>query len=49
MERFCKGLKEHVTKIINYKKKRSYKEQKVCYMSKKGFNPLDNEDFSNLM
>ena len=40
MERFCKDLKEHVTKIINYEKKemipltdeqnKSHKNQKVC-------------------
>ena len=47
MERFCKDLKEHVTKIINYIKKemipltdeenKSYKKQKVCHIWKKGF------------
>ena len=47
MERFCKDLKEHVTKIINYIKKemipltdeenKSYKKQKVCHICKKGF------------
>ena len=40
MGRFCKHLKEHPTKIINYEKKeiipltdeenKSYKKQKVC-------------------
>ena len=47
MERFCKDLKEHATKIINYEEKemtpltdeenKSYKKQKVCYICKKGF------------
>ena len=42
MKRFCKDLKEHATKIINYEKKKimpwtddenkSYKRQKVCYI-----------------
>ena len=45
MERFCKDLKEHATKIINYEKWKmipltykeveSYKKQKVCYTCKK--------------
>ena len=45
MERFCKDLKEHATKIINYDKKemipltdeenKSYKKQEVCYICKK--------------
>ena len=40
MERFCKNLKEHAAKILNYEKKemipltykenKSYKKQKVC-------------------
>ena len=47
MERFFKDLKEHATKIINYKKKemmpltceenKLYKKQKICYICKKGF------------
>ena len=47
MERFYKDLKEHATKIINYekrkvipltyKKNKSYKKQKGCYVCKKGF------------
>ena len=42
MERLCKDLKDHATKIINYEKKemipltdeenKSYKKQKVCYI-----------------
>ena len=40
MKRFCKDLKEHATKLLNYEKKemipltdaenKSYKMQKVC-------------------
>ena len=47
MEKFCKDLKKHVTKIINYEKKemipltdkenKSYKKQKLCYICKKEF------------
>ena len=50
-ERFCKNLKEHTTKIINYEKKgmipltdeenKSYKKQKVCYICKKEFSTDD--------
>ena len=42
MERLCKDLKDHATKIINYEKKemipvtdeenKSYKKQNVCYI-----------------
>ena len=42
MERFCKDLRDHAMKIINYKEKemlaltekenKSYEMQKVCYM-----------------
>ena len=45
MEMFCKDLREHVTRIINFVKKeiipltdeenKFYKEQKVCYICKK--------------
>ena len=48
MERFCKDLKEHAVKIINYEKKEmiplneeeneSYEKQNVCYICKKEFN-----------
>ena len=51
MKRFCKDLKEHATKIINYEKKEmmpitdeennSYKKQKVCYICKNGFSTDD--------
>ena len=51
MEKFCKDLREHATKIINYKKKKMtplttkekihYNEQEICYICKKEF---DNSD-----
>ena len=47
MERFCKNLKDHATRIINYEKKemiplideesKSYKKQKVCNICKNEF------------
>ena len=50
-ERFCKDLREHATRIINYEKKEmipltdeestSYKKQKVCYIFKKEFSTDD--------
>ena len=50
IERFCKDLKEHLTKIINYKKemmpltneeKELHRIQKVCYICIKGFSTDD--------
>ena len=51
MDRFCKGLKEHATEIINYEKKemisltgkesKSNKKKKVYYIYKKGFSTDD--------
>ena len=45
MNKFCKDLREHVTKIINYEKKKMiplttkekiyHNKQKICYMCKK--------------
>ena len=53
MERFCKDLKEHAMKIIDYEKKeiipltdkknKSYEKQKVCYICKKGLS-TDNDN-----
>ena len=53
MEKFCKDLIEHSTKIINYKKrkiilltteeKKDYDDQKVCYICKKEFDNNDND------
>ena len=58
MEEFCKNLKEHATKIINYVKKemipltdkenKSYEKQKVCYICKKGFSTDDNKKYQNV-
>ena len=51
MESFCKDLREHAMKIINYEKKemipltdkknKSCKKQKVCYICKKEFSTDD--------
>ena len=51
MEKFCKDLREHATKIINYEKKdmipltkkaeKQDNEQKVCYICKKKFNTVN--------
>ena len=53
MESFCKDLREHAMKIINYEKKemipltdeenKSYKKQKVCYICKKEFSTDKND------
>ena len=53
MERFCKDLREHSTKIIHYEKKKNilltpeekkdYDDQKVCYICKKEFDNNDND------
>ena len=52
MEKFCKDLRDHGMKIINYEKKemipltdkenKSCEKQKVCYICKKGFSTNDN-------
>ena len=51
MKRFCKDLKEHATRIINYEKKKiiqltkeekiNYNGQEVCYICKKEFDIID--------
>ena len=51
MKKFCKDLRIHATKIINYEKKKiilltpkekiDYNVQKVCYICKKEFNTSD--------
>ena len=51
MTKFCKDLREHATKIINYEKKdmipltkkeeENYNNQKVCYICKKEFDKKD--------
>ena len=54
MKKFCKDLREHVTRIINYEKKKmvslttkekiNYNKEKICYICKKEF---DNDDEKN--
>ena len=51
MEKFCKDLREHATKIINHEKKemipltkkeeKNHNKQKICYLCKKEFNTDD--------
>ena len=51
MKKFCKDLRTHATKIINYEKtkmislttkgKIHYNEQEICYICKKEFNTND--------
>ena len=51
MKKFCKDLREHATKIINYEKKEMilltrdewelHNKQEVCYVCKKGFTTYD--------
>ena len=53
MKKFCKDLREHATKIINYEKKKiipltikeeiDYNKQKICYICKKEFNMGDSD------
>ena len=53
MTEFCKVLKEHVTRIINYEKKemiplmkeeeKMHRRQKKCFICKKGFSTDDND------
>ena len=53
MEKFCKYLREHAIKIIDYEKKEMiplnneenepYEKQKVCYICKKEFNIDEND------
>ena len=51
MKKFCKNLKEHATRIINYEKKKTipftkeekidYNDQQICYICKKEFAKSD--------
>ena len=51
IKKFCKDLREHAAKIINYEKKKMipltieekmhYNKQKICYICKKEFNNND--------
>ena len=55
MKKFCKDLREHAIKIINYKKKKMislttkekifHNKQKVCYICKKEFNINDKKNY----
>ena len=55
MNKFCKDLREHVTKIINYEKKKMipltkkeeiyHNRQKICYTCKKEFNNNDKKNY----
>ena len=58
MKKFCKDLRIHATKIINYEKKKiipltpeekiNYNDQKVCYKCKKEFDIIDTAEPSSL-
>ena len=51
IKKFCKDLKEHATRIINYEKKKiipltkeekiNYNDQEICYICKKEFDKSD--------
>ena len=55
MKKFCKDLRIHATKIINYEKKKiipltmeekiNHNNQKVCYICKKEFNTIDKKNY----
>ena len=55
MKNFCKDLREHATKIINYEKKdmitltkkeeENHNNQKVCYICKKDFGANDKKNY----
>ena len=55
MNKFCKHLREHVTKIINYEKKKMipltteekiyHNKRKICYICKKEFNNNDKKNY----
>ena len=55
MIKFCKDLREHATKIINYEKKdmipltkkeeENYNNQKICYICKKEFDKSDKKHY----
>ena len=54
MKKFCKDLREHATKIINYEKKKmmpltkkeeeNHNKQKICYICKKEFDTGDSDE-----
>ena len=53
MKKFCRNLRKHATKIINYEKKemiplekkeeKNHNKQKVCHICKKGFSTDDSD------
>ena len=55
IKKFCKDLREHATKIIDYEKKKMipltteekihYKEQEICYICKKEFDKSDKKHY----
>ena len=55
MRKFCKDLREHATKIINYEKKKMipltteekihYNEQEICYICKKEFDKSNKKHY----
>ena len=55
MKKFCKDLREHATKIINYEKKKMiplttkieiyHNKQKICYICKKEFDTNDKKNY----
>ena len=55
IKKFCKDLKEHATRIIDYEKKKiiplakeekiNYNDQKVCYICKKEFDTIDKKNY----
>ena len=55
MKKFCKDLREHATKIINYKKKKMipltteekiyHNEQEICYICKNEFDKSDKKHY----
>ena len=55
MNKFCKDIRKHVTKIINYEKKKMiplttdekiyHNKQKICYICKKEFNNNDKKNY----
>ena len=55
MNKFCKDLRKHFTKIINYEKKKMipltteekiyHNKQKICYICKKEFNNNDKKNY----
>ena len=55
MKKFCKDLREHATKIVNYEKKKmipltikeeiDHNKQKICYICKKEFDKNDKKHY----